>query len=331
MSTTPDNTTSIIVHGGAWAIPDSQKAASRSGVEAAALAGQKVLLAGGSSLDAVEAAVRQLESDATFDAGHGSCLNAARGVEMDASIMTDTKAFGVQAGAVAAVSRARHPISLARAVMEHTPHVLLVGVGADRFAKEVDAEIVDGVEELVTREAVEEWERFERYGAAVEELFNRGAGRGHDTVGAVARDGEGRLACATSTGGITFKRVGRVGDSPVVGAGLFCERGVGACSTTGHGESILKVGLARLAVLNMEFLEMDVWRAVEKAVERMRGKTGGCGGVVMLDANGEWARAFSTERMAWACIAKDGVLRSGIDPGEVEEVSMCHGVANGNN
>lgn len=307
MSPTHTTPPSIIVHGGAWSIPTSQTAPTLSGVRAAALAGTVVLQSGGSALDAVEAAVNLLETDPTFDAGRGSCLNAERGIEMDAGIMT-ADVNSVHAGAVAAVSRVKHPVSLARLVMERTPHVLLVGAGADGFAKEVGAEVVAGVAELVTEEGVREWERFDQYGGVVEKLFNGG----HDTVGAVARDGKGRLACATSTGGITYKKVGRVGDSPVIGAGYFCESGVGACSTTGHGESILKVGLARLAVMYAEMGEAaDV--AVERALGRMREKTGGCGGVVMLDAEGEWARGFTTERMAWACVGKDGVLRSGID------------------
>ncbi|CDF33840.1 unnamed protein product [Chondrus crispus] len=297
---------SIIVHGGAWAIPASQTVASREGVEAAASLGYDLLNSGASALDAVEAAVRALEDNPVFDAGVGSCLNSAGGVEMDAAIMTDSVEATIRFGAVAALSNACNPISVARAVMERTPHCLLVGEGADAFAKEVGAEGAS-VEELVTPAAVEEWQRFKRYSAAVNDLFNSG----HDTVGAVVRDANGTLACATSTGGITYKRVGRVGDSPIIGAGLFCEDGVGACSTTGHGESILKVGLARTALLFME--SRSPGQAAEVALAKMKKRTGGCGGIVLLDNNGEWSADFTTTKMAWAAVGKDGVLKSGID------------------
>lgn len=219
-----------------------------------------------------------------------------------------TDGSSIQLGAVAALSEARNPISVARAVMERTPHCLLVGEGADRFAREIGAKMAT-VAELVTPAAVEEWNRYDRYGSAVADLFNSG----HDTVGAVARDDQGRLACATSTGGITFKRVGRVGDSPIVGAGLFCEDGVGACSTTGHGESILKAGLARTAVLLMDMQGLGPHQAAGMALAKMKKRTGGCGGIVMLDKNGEWAREFTTTRMAWAAVGKDGLLKSGVD------------------
>lgn len=298
---------SIIVHGGAWAIPDSAKQACKRGVEAAAQAGHAVLLSGGSALDAVEAAVRVLEDNPAFDAGIGSCLTAAGNVEMDAAVMTDG-AEGPRSGAVAGVSGARHPISVARKVMEETPHCLLIGEGAERFLDEVGGERAEK-RELITAAMFEEWERFDRYGSAVEELFNGG----HDTVGAVARDASGRMAVGTSTGGITFKRMGRVGDSPIVGAGLVCEWGVGGVSTTGHGESILKVGLARLVTTLMEMKGMKGKEAVKESLERMRKRTGGCGGLILLDADGEYVRGFTTNRMAWAAIGKDGLLKSGVD------------------
>lgn len=302
------NIPSIIVHGGAWAIPDHTKQACRRGVESAAQAAHAVLVSGGSALDAVETAIRILEDDAVFDAGVGSCLTAAGGVEMDAAVMTDG-VEGPESGAVAGVSTTRHPISVARKVMEKTPHCLLVGAGAERFVEEIGGERAEKGE-LVTEGMAEEWERFDRYGSAVEELFNGG---GHDTVGAIARDARGRMAVGTSTGGITYKRVGRVGDSPIVGAGLVCEWRVGGVSTTGHGESILKMGLARLVTALMEMRGMRGKEAVREALDRMRKRTGGCGGVILLDAEGEYVRDFTTNRMAWAAIGKDGVLKSGVD------------------
>lgn len=301
---------SIIVHGGAWAIPDDAKQACRRGVESAAQVAHAILISGGSALDAVETAIRRLEDDAVFDAGIGSCLTAGGGVEMDAAVMTDG-VEGPQSGAVAGVSAARHPISVARKVMEKTPHCFLVGAGAERFVEEIGGERAEKGE-LVTEGMVEEWKRFDRYGSAVEELFNGG----HDTVGAVARDARGRMAVGTSTGGITYKRVGRVGDSPIVGAGLVCEWGVGGVSTTGHGESILKIGLARLVTALMEMRGMGGKEAVREALHRMRTRTGGCGGVILLDAEGEYVWDFTTNRMAWAAVGKDGVLKSGVDRGD---------------
>eukprot|EP00177_Eucheuma_denticulatum_P001736 GFKZ01003117.1.p1 GENE.GFKZ01003117.1~~GFKZ01003117.1.p1 ORF type:complete len:228 (+),score=24.02 GFKZ01003117.1:582-1265(+) len=216
---------------------------------------------------------------------------------------------GVGSGAVAGVRVARHPISVARKVMEETPHCLLVGRGADDFVTEVDGEVVSE-RELATPEMEAEWRRFRRYEDAVGGLFN---GTGCDTVGAVALDDKGRIAAGTSTGGITGKRVGRVGDSPVVGAGVVCEGGVGGVSCTGHGESILNTGLARWVTMLMEVKGMGAAEAASTALERMKRKTGGCGGLVLLDKDGAWVREFTTERMAWAAIGCDGALRSGVD------------------
>lgn len=302
---------SIIVHGGAWAIPEACTKANLAGAELAAQRGHAVLSAGGSALDACEAAVRHLEDDATFAAGLGSCLTASGTVETDAAIMTASPGTPARAGAVACASRARNPITLARAVMERTEHVLLVGAGADSFADSAGVDVV-APDALITPAALAEWREYRRYGDVVGHLFRGG---GHDTVGAAAVDRDGNVAAATSTGGITFKRDGRVGDSPIVGAGLFADTGVGACSTTGHGESILKTTLARYALWLVEREGCEPQRAAEEAVRYMKKKTdGGCGGLIIVDQKGDLGFAFSTTRMVWASVDKHGKLASGIDP-----------------
>lgn len=303
-----DGPIAIIVHGGAWNIPEKLSNSSRNGVETAAQAGYQVLKCGGSALDAVETAVRSLENDPVFDAGTGSVLNERGEIEMDASIMSDKP----QAGAVAGVSNIRNPVSLARKIMD-SEHVFLVGKGAEEFAKEKEVETCD-MHDLVPKHVWQEWEHYNKYGNVVSDLFNGNAeGNGHDTVGAVALDKHGNICCATSTGGITHKRRGRVGDSPIIGSGLYCEKGIAGCSTTGHGESILKVCLARTVVAMMEMQGLGAKEAAESGLMRMLEKTGGRGGLIMVDSNGGVAHAFSTQRMAWASVTADEVMKSGID------------------
>ena len=239
----------IIVHGGAWAIPDTLKDPSLHGVQIAAKAGWEVLLQGGSAVDAVEKAITLLENDPTFDAGTGSVFTAAETIEMDAIIMEGTN---LSVGAVAAVENVKNPIQLARIIMEKTEHTMLVGVGANAFAAERGIPSVP-LKELETLGALEELQRFKTYKKAVTGNFSerqdyKGNFLGHDTVGCVAMDRDGLLACGTSTGGITGKRPGRVGDSPLVGCGAYADNESGAVSCTGHGESIAKVCLARRIV-----------------------------------------------------------------------------------
>lgn len=293
----------LIVHGGAWQIPDDRVAASLSGVTAAASAGYNILRRGGSALQAVQEAVVQLESDPVFDAGVGSCLTNAGTVEMDAAIMSDTPNLG----AVACVSNVEHPIALAHAVLQ-SEHCFLVGAGAEQFAKERELATIQPAM-LVTDGARKEWEQYNEYGIVVNDLFNSG----HDTVGAVALDSQGHIACGTSTGGITFKRQGRVGDSPVVGCGLFCEQGVGGVSATGHGESLLKSVICKHVVDLMSIGNVSLENATKKALNTMKRSTDGCGGVVALDVQGAWSAEWTTTRMAWACVDVEGEGHCGIE------------------
>lgn len=310
----------VVIHGGAWAIPDKLSSASVEGVCSAARAGYDVLIRGGSAMDAVEAAVRVMEDCPAFDAGTGSVLNTKGEVEMDSVIMDGRE---LQCGSVACVQNIKNPVSLARAVLEKTDHTLLVGKGANEFAEEIGIHTVP-TDSLVTEDAREEWRHFMQFKTTVNVLFrNREATPsisavcdtlGHDTVGAVALDRSGTTAAATSTGGITAKRPGRVGDSPIVGAGAYADNESGAVSTTGHGESITKVCLARQVTHLMES-GMSAQKASEEALQKMADRVKGHGGVVTVSKDGDIGKHFTTERMAWAWI-KAGKLHYGLNCGE---------------
>ena len=290
----------IIVHGGAWSLPDRLVEASVRGVEEAARRGWDVLSSGGSALDAVEAAVRSMEDDPVFDAGVGSELNEDGEVEMDSVIMEGGE---LKAGAVAGVKGVRHPVSLARRVMEETDHVMIIGEGAMRLARELGVEEASQ-EELVTESARRMWERYVKYRRTVSELYNR------DTVGAVALDAKGNIAAATSTGGITGKKAGRVGDVPIVGSGAYADNLVGGASSTGHGESIMKVTLARL-VLSHVGGGLGPVEAAELALRYMLERVEGRGGVIVITSEGEVGHFFTTRRMPWASVV-GGRLESGV-------------------
>uniref|UniRef100_A0A803K7P8 Isoaspartyl peptidase/L-asparaginase n=1 Tax=Xenopus tropicalis TaxID=8364 RepID=A0A803K7P8_XENTR len=298
----------IVIHGGAWAIPDHLAECSKTGVKNAAKCGYSVLVNGGNSMQAVESAVRILEDDRSFDAGHGAVLNANGDVELDALIM-DGK--NLAAGTVSCIKNISNPVTYARLVLEKTSHSMLTGKGADAYAEKLNIARVSR-DELVTEYAIQEWEQYHKYKQSVTNLFN--TEKAHDTVGAVAIDSEGNVSCATSTGGITNKMVGRVGDSPILGCGGYADNHTGAVSTTGHGESIMKVTLARLVLFYME--QGDTPKAAaDQALEYMLHRVHGRGGLVAVSKNGQWAARFTTKRMAWASI-QNGILTYGLNPEE---------------
>ena len=226
----------ILVHGGAGHLgPDDPASFGTDaprllGVREAVRAAWAILEGGGSALDAVEAAVRVLEDDPTYNSATGACLTAAGDVELDASIMDGAS---LRCGAVAVVKDVKNPVTLARRVMDRSEHVLLAGPGASAFAREVGIPAYDN-QLLVTPQQRARWERLRGTAAA-----------GHGTVGAVARDRHGHLAAATSTGGMAMKRPGRVGDTPIVGCGTYADDALAAVSCTGHGERIIQLTLAR--------------------------------------------------------------------------------------
>lgn len=276
------------------------------GCREAVRAGYSVLKGGGSSLDAVEEAVRLMEDDPTFDAGRGSFLNQDGQVEMDAIIMDGST---LNLGAVAAVQCVRHPVTLARAVMERTDHCMLVGRGAVRFARSIGMELVP-VEELLTpRELsrLEEIRTMRRFHART--AFDRAEKRG--TVGAVAVDDNGRIAAATSTGGTPNKLPGRVGDSPLVGCGTYADDLSCGVSATGWGEAIMKVTLARRVCQGVED-GRSVQESAKRSIEFLASRADGLGGVIALDRHGEVGYAYNTPRMARAFIDARGREGAGI-------------------
>lgn len=294
----------LVVHGGsAGCISCERRQRVRQGVVRAASLGHSVLRAGGSAVDAVEAAVAALEDDPQFNAGHGSVLTADGDVEMDASIMDGRD---LATGAVSAVRCIANPIKLARLVMDKTPHCFLTDRGAAKFAADMGIPEIPG-EQLVTERSKKQLEKERREKGTPRADCPKNLG----TVGAVALDCRGNVAYATSTGGIVNKMCGRVGDSPCVGSGGYADNDIGAVSTTGHGESILKVNLARLALFHLEQGKM-VEEAAELALGYMKSKVKGLGGLILISRTGDWVAKWTSTSMPWAAV-KAGKLHSGMD------------------
>jgi len=275
-------TLAIIVHGGAKTISDDKAKANTSGCLAAVEAGWTVLTAGGSAKDAVEAAIRILEDNPTFNASIGATLDSDGEVFLDAAMMEGTN---LAWGGVAAVQGIPHPISVARKIMEDKP-MLLVSRGAERFAAEHGAEMC-APSDLISDEQRQEWEEQKA-------VLDRPA-----TVGCVALDGNGNLAAGTSTGGLENQPPSRVGDSAIVGSGLYADNNLGACSTTGDGESIIPVVLAKTAV---DLLAQDKHpdEAAQMAIEILKQKVTGEAGCILLDGQGRVGWAYNSQDMAVA-------------------------------
>jgi beta-aspartyl-peptidase (threonine type) len=282
----------FVVHGGAWDIPDELVQAHREACLTAVLAGWSVLCAGGSALDAVEQAIMLMEDDPALDAGVGAFLNADGEVELDAGLMDGTT---LAVGSVAAVQRIRHPITLARRVVE-SEHVLLVGPGAERFAAAHGVERCPSALLVVPREL----ERWATIGADQGFHIRQAFTHAGDTIGAVAMDQAGNVAAGTSTGGTPHKLPGRVGDSPLVGSGYYADSGLGGASCTGWGEGIMRVVLAKSAVDRMA--RCDAMAAARWAVGHLADKVNGLGGIILVDRQGRVGCAFNTPRMAFAYI-----------------------------
>lgn len=285
----------LVVHGGAWAIPDDVVEAHIAGVRRAAAEGWSVLTSGGSALDAVEVAVAVMEDDETFDSGRGSFLTRDGRVQLDAILMDGAT---LRAGGVGCVERVRNPIHVARKVLDESPHVYLVGEGAEQFAEEHGIPLCDNRELVVPRE-VRRLEDFKAQAANGETVDLFGSAVSHDTVGAVACDSLGNLAAATSTGGTLAKAPGRVGDSSLIGCGCYADNQSAAVSTTGWGEPIMKLVLGKWAADRVE-QGVAPERAAALAMEHLKTRAGGHGGIILLDAQGRFGLAHNTPRMAWA-------------------------------
>lgn len=293
---------SIAIHGGAGTLPRAEmtpdrEAAYRMGLEAALDAGYAVLDRGGTGLDAVTTAVRILEDDPLFNAGRGAVLTHEATVELDASIMDGEH---LAAGAIAGVWHVRNPIELARAVMEHSPHVMLIGAGAEEFALARGLTLVpNDYFKTETRKA-----QLRRVLVGDTRPANELSALG--TVGAVARDRAGNLAAATSTGGMTAKRYGRVGDTPIVGAGTYADNKYCAVSATGHGEYFIRVAVAHDICARVAYGGISLAAAADAVVMDRLAKMGGEGGIIAIDAAGQVVTSFNSEGMFRGACSSDG-------------------------
>ncbi len=312
MTNSPDNSQSptLIVHGGAYDIPTESHQAHTDGCRSAAEAGWAILAGGGSALEAVEAAVRVMEDDPTFDAGHGSFFNAIGEVELDAIIMDGRD---LNFGSVAAVQRVQHPITLARLVMTESEHAMLAGTGAEAFAREHGVPVFP-VMKLLTEREMERWKAahaggrpqgWTPFGTAPSSLPS-------DTVGAVALDTDGNLAAATSTGGTFNKTPGRVGDSPLVGCGAYADNRTGAASATGLGEALMKIVTSKTAC-DLIAQGMTAQEAADAAITVLAKRTTGEGGLIVLDHAGRIGVAHNTPYIAHAYVTVGGEIVTGIE------------------
>jgi beta-aspartyl-peptidase (threonine type) len=329
----------FMIHGGAGVIrrgdltPEKEKEY-RAKLEEALTSGYKALQAGKSSLDAVEIAVKILEDSTLFNAGKGAVFTADGKNELDAAIMNGKD---LSAGAVAGLHHVKNPISLARAVMEKSPHVMMIGDGAEKFAKEVGIELVeekyfwtqerwDSLQKVIREEKEKEKKKQEEEKNKKEKTKSRNTETNQNqtysttmppsvlenpvnkfgTVGAVALDKDGNLAAGTSTGGMTYKKYGRVGDVPIIGAGTFADNATCAVSATGWGEFFIRLGVARDISAIMEYQAAPIQTAADKVIKTKLQTAGGDGGIIAIDKFGNMAISFNSEGMYRAYIDKDG-------------------------
>ncbi|MCX7585719.1 isoaspartyl peptidase/L-asparaginase family protein [Phenylobacterium sp. 58.2.17] len=314
----------IVVHGGAGVIERSQltpeqEKAYRAAMTRVTEVGAKVLKDGGSAMDAIEATIHLLEDDPLFNAGRGAVFTAEGRNELDAAMMDGRS---LKAGAVAGVTRTRHPISLARAVMEKSPHVMLIGAGADAFSKAQGLEQVDPSYFFTERR----WKSLESFLKAnnlpIPPKPAGGApdpaqGLAHDegkkgTVGVVALDSHGDVAAGTSTGGTTGKRWGRVGDAPIIGAGTYASNASCAVSATGTGEYFIRLTVAREVCALVELKGMSLQAAADQVVQKQLTALGGDGGVIAVAPDGQIAWSYNTSGMYRASAAEGRPLTVGI-------------------
>jgi beta-aspartyl-peptidase (threonine type) len=312
----------LVIHGGAGTIlkknmTAEKELAYRDKLKEALSAGYGILKKGGSSIDAVEAAIKIMEDSPLFNAGKGAVFTSEGKNEMDASIM-DGKTL--EAGSVAMVNTIKNPISAARAVMEKSPHVMMVGEGAVKFAKEQNLEIVDS-SYFYDEKRYQQWQDIkgsietqmdhsdERAGNTAEQInaeFNELVDEKFGTVGAVAIDVNGNIAAGTSTGGMTNKMYGRVGDSPIIGAGTYANNKTCGVSSTGHGEYFMRAVVAYDISAIMEHKGVSLQEAADEVIHNKLVKLGGSGGIISVDSEGNFALTFNTEGMYRGSIREDG-------------------------
>jgi beta-aspartyl-peptidase (threonine type) len=298
----------LLIHGGAWAMPDDVVAAHEAGIANALGAGFDLLERGASAVDAVEAAVAVMEDDEAFDAGRGSFLTQDGRVQLDALLMNGEN---LRTGGVACVERLRNPIRAARLVLDKSPHVYFVGTGAERFARQHGMALCDNMDLVIPREQERLYkaQAAERAGLP-DETFSGGVDLrsldSHDTVGAVALDVHGNIAAGTSTGGTLNKAPGRVGDSSLIGCGCYADNRTAAVSLTGWGEPIMKLVLGKWAVDRVAAGESPE-QAAQEAIAYLFSRLGGHGGIILLGPDGRVGLAHNTPRMAWGMRTAAGV------------------------
>ena len=286
----------LVVHGGAWAIPDDMVEAHLHGVRQALSAGWRLLERGGTAMDAVEAAIVYMEDDETFDAGRGSFLTRDGHVQLDALMMDGAT---LRAGGVGSVERIRNPIQAARLVLEKSPHVYFVGTGAERFAEEQGMKLCRNEELIIDREIQRLKQAQAKAAAGHPDLTFAGPEFANDTVGAVALDMHGNIAAGTSTGGTLNKAPGRVGDSSLIGCGCYADNQSAAVSCTGWGEPIMKLVLAKRAADRVREGRTPE-TASNESITYLKTRLNGHGGMILLDRQGRIGIAHNTPRMAWA-------------------------------
>jgi len=313
----------VLVHGGAGDIPDSRDNGKHRGTKMAVRLGYNVLLNGGSAIDAVEEAIKSMELDDNFNAGYGAVLNLDGVAALDASIMSGDN---LNAGCVTLVEDILHPITLARRVMERTNHTFLGGEGVMQFARDQRIPILTPKGQLVTQASKDALVEFKRDQALGLSTYNAKTETGHQaiektygevgTVGAVAIDSNGNIAAATSTGGMTGKMVGRIGDSPLIGSGTYADNNSGGVSVTGHGETIMRYNVAQKIVQRIELLGEDAQTATRAVLEAMTARLTEVAGAITIDPMGNIGYYWTSEKMAWAYLKGDQVhygIRQGDD------------------
>lgn len=286
----------LVIHGGAGTIlkkniSPEKEAAYTEKLKEALTTGYKILDSGGTSLDAVNAVINIMEDSPLFNAGKGAVLTEKGEAELDASIMEGKT---LAAGAVAGVKHIKNPINLARLVMEKSPHVMMIGDGAEEFAKQNNYELVDN-KYFITEERRQQYLK-----------IKEAQDQKHGTVGCVALDKTGNLAAGTSTGGMMMKKFGRVGDAPIIGAGTYANNNTCAVSATGHGEYFIRLGIARDISSLMEYKNYSLQQAADEVINVKLTKLGGTGGVIAIDKNGNVTMPFNTEGMYRGYYINDG-------------------------
>jgi beta-aspartyl-peptidase (threonine type) len=312
-SADPEAPVAIAIHGGSGTIrkgdfTESREQEVRETLQRAVKAGHEILASGGNSLDAVTRVITILEDSPHFNAGRGAVFNAEGKNELDASIMDGSD---LSAGAIAAVHNVRNPILLARKVMSESDHVMLMGEGAEVFARQQEIEFED--DDFFFTEY--RWQQLQKARASTNPNafhLSESAGDWLSTVGAVALDSDGNLAAGTSTGGMTNKRWGRVGDSPIIGAGTYADNRSCAVSATGHGEYFIRATVAREICSRVQYQGLSLSAAADAVVNGQLTEMGGDGGVIAIDRKGNISLTFNTDGMYRASVDVNGNFYVGI-------------------